>query len=155
MSDSAHAFKPYVVDETRMPELTIRALLLGALLGLAFGASSVYLGLRVGLTVSASIPIAVISITVLRALSGALGSREGHARGGLRDERRLTHHAVGAGRAGRAGWLRRCIATPETFYSIRVNAPDGKAYTVEVPDLKKLWDQSVVLRAEAPTRDGG
>ncbi len=75
MSDSAHAFKPYVADEARVPELTFRALLLGALLGLAFGASSVYLGLRVGLTVSASIPIAVISITVLRALSGALGSR--------------------------------------------------------------------------------
>ena len=49
-------------------ELTIRALLLGSLLGIAFAASSVYLGLKVGLTVSASIPIAVLSITVFRAL---------------------------------------------------------------------------------------
>src|SRR5262249_22707065 len=68
-------FRPYVPDEAELPELTLRALVLGSLLGLVFGASSVYLGLRVGLTVSASIPIAVISITVFRALSRALGSR--------------------------------------------------------------------------------
>ncbi len=49
-------------------ELTLRALLLGSLLGIAFAASSVYLGLKVGLTVSASIPIAVLSITAFRAL---------------------------------------------------------------------------------------
>ena len=67
-------FKPYVPDEANLPELTVRALVLGSLLGLLFGASSVYLGLRVGLTVSASIPIAVISITVFRHLSRALGS---------------------------------------------------------------------------------
>ena len=69
------SFKSYVPDEASMPELTVRALILGSLLGLLFGASSVYLGLRVGLTVSASIPIAVISITVFRHLSRALGSR--------------------------------------------------------------------------------
>jgi putative OPT family oligopeptide transporter len=49
-------------------ELTLRALVLGAALGIAFAASSVYLGLKVGLTVSASIPIAVLSITLFRAL---------------------------------------------------------------------------------------
>src|SRR5512139_3206376 len=48
-------------------ELTLRALVLGSLLGIAFAASSVYLGLKVGLTVSASIPIAVLSITLFRA----------------------------------------------------------------------------------------
>jgi putative OPT family oligopeptide transporter len=67
-------FKPYIADVTTLSELTLRALVLGSLLGLLFGASSVYLGLRVGLTVSASIPIAVISITVFRHLSKALGS---------------------------------------------------------------------------------
>jgi putative OPT family oligopeptide transporter len=67
-------FKPYVPDETNLPELTARALLLGSVLGLLFGASSVYLGLRVGLTVSASIPIAVISITVLRWISRTFGA---------------------------------------------------------------------------------
>jgi putative OPT family oligopeptide transporter len=68
-------FKPYVPDEANLPELTLRALVLGSILGVVFGASSVYLGLRVGLTVSASIPIAVISITVLRHLSKVLGSQ--------------------------------------------------------------------------------
>jgi putative OPT family oligopeptide transporter len=68
------AFKPYVADDARLPELTLRALVLGSVLGMLFGFSSVYLGLRVGLTVSASVPIAVISITVFRALSKALGS---------------------------------------------------------------------------------
>jgi putative OPT family oligopeptide transporter len=68
----AAAFKPYLPDEARVPELTFRALALGSLLGLIFGASSVYLALRVGLTVSASVPIAVLSITIFRALSRIL-----------------------------------------------------------------------------------
>jgi putative OPT family oligopeptide transporter len=68
-------FKPYVPDEAFLPELSLRALVMGSLLGLAFGASSVYLALRVGLTVSASVPIAVVSITLFRALSRVLGSR--------------------------------------------------------------------------------
>lgn len=58
--------KPYVSASTILPEFTPRAVILGVLFGLAFGASTVYLGLKVGLTVSASIPIAVLSITVLR-----------------------------------------------------------------------------------------
>ncbi len=68
-------FKPYVPDEANLPELTVRALVVGSLLGVVFGASSVYLALRVGLTVSASVPIAVISISLFRALSRVLGSR--------------------------------------------------------------------------------
>jgi putative OPT family oligopeptide transporter len=62
-----------VPNEANLPELSLRALLLGSFLGLLFGASSVYLGLRVGLTVSASIPIAVISITVLRWVARRFG----------------------------------------------------------------------------------
>jgi len=50
----------------RLPELTLRAILLGALLSIVFGATSVYLGLRVGLTVSASIPSAVIAMMLFR-----------------------------------------------------------------------------------------
>ncbi len=68
-------FKPYVPDEQSPRELTLRALLVGSVLGLVFGASSVYLALRVGLTVSASVPIAVVSITLFRAFSKALGGR--------------------------------------------------------------------------------
>jgi len=67
-ADKQTEFKPYVPAQTSIPELTIRALLLGAALGLVFGAASVYLGLRVGITTSASIPIAVMSITILKLL---------------------------------------------------------------------------------------
>jgi putative OPT family oligopeptide transporter len=62
---------PYVPPSTVLPEFTPRAVLLGVLFGLLFGASTVYLGLKVGLTVSASIPIAVLSITILRAFGKA------------------------------------------------------------------------------------
>ncbi len=68
-------FKPFVPDGESPSELTFRALAVGSLLGLVFGASSVYLALRVGLTVSASVPIAVISITLFRAFSKVLGGR--------------------------------------------------------------------------------
>ena len=66
------ASSPTSPTTPRLPELTLRAVLLGSFLGLIFGASSVYLALRVGLTVSASVPIAVISITLFRALSQVL-----------------------------------------------------------------------------------
>src|SRR5438045_1031025 len=61
--------KPYVPDEARMAEFTLPAVLVGAILGIIFGASSLYLVLKVGLTVSASIPVAVLSITLFRAFS--------------------------------------------------------------------------------------
>jgi putative OPT family oligopeptide transporter len=75
LEPSGEGYKPYVPDEARLPELSIRALVLGSFLGLVFGASSVYLALRVGLTVSASVPIAVLSITIFRAFSKAFGGR--------------------------------------------------------------------------------
>jgi OPT family oligopeptide transporter len=59
-------FKPFVPAETRMAELTIKSIITGALFGIIFGASTVYLALKAGLTVSASIPIAVIAITLGR-----------------------------------------------------------------------------------------
>src|SRR5687767_8171437 len=62
----AHGHKPYISASSRIPELTIPAVVLGAILGVIFAASSVYLALKVGLTVSASIPIAVLSITIFR-----------------------------------------------------------------------------------------
>jgi putative OPT family oligopeptide transporter len=64
-------FKPYVPDETVLPEFTWRAALFGMLFGAIFGAVTVYVGLRAGLTVAASIPIAVLSISLLRALGKA------------------------------------------------------------------------------------
>jgi putative OPT family oligopeptide transporter len=60
-------FRPYVSADESLKEFTIRAVILGALFGLLFGAVTVYVGLRAGLTVSASIPISVLSISILRA----------------------------------------------------------------------------------------
>jgi putative OPT family oligopeptide transporter len=73
--DGPTPFTPYIADE-RPPlrEFTPRAVIVGTILGMIFGASSLYLVLKVGLTVSASIPVAVISITFFRMLS-AMGAR--------------------------------------------------------------------------------
>jgi len=60
-------FRPYVDAGESLREFSLRAVVLGALFGILFGAVSVYVGLRAGLTVSASIPIAVLSISILRA----------------------------------------------------------------------------------------
>src|SRR5579863_2673098 len=60
-------FRPYVGPEETVAEFSVRAIILGSLFGILFGAVSVYVGLRAGLTVSASIPIAVLSISILRA----------------------------------------------------------------------------------------
>lgn len=68
--------KPYVPPEQTIPEFTLGAVLVGAVLGIIFGASSLYLVLKVGMTVSASIPVAVLSITVFRALSSTFGFRK-------------------------------------------------------------------------------
>jgi putative OPT family oligopeptide transporter len=62
---------PFVPATEAPAELTVRAVVLGAVLGIVFAASSVYLALKVGMTVSASIPIAVLAITVFRALGRA------------------------------------------------------------------------------------
>jgi len=59
-------FKPFIPADQNPPEFTFRAVLLGAIFGLIFGAVTVYVGLRAGLTVAASIPIAVITISTLR-----------------------------------------------------------------------------------------
>jgi putative OPT family oligopeptide transporter len=67
----ASTFRPYIPDEVVVPEFTFRAVFLGMVFGIIFGAVTVYVGLRAGLTVSASIPIAVLSISLLRALGRA------------------------------------------------------------------------------------
>ena len=61
-------FKPFVAPESRMAEFSLRAVILGVIFGVIFGASTVYLALRAGLTVSASIPIAVLAIAVFKKL---------------------------------------------------------------------------------------
>ena len=87
----AAAFKPYIPASVRLRELTPLPLIVGTLLGMVFGASSLYLVLKVGLTVSASIPVAVISITLFRLFSTM----------GLRDANILENNIVQT--AGSAG----------------------------------------------------
>jgi putative OPT family oligopeptide transporter len=85
------SFRPYIPANVRLRELTPLPLIMGTLLGMVFGASSLYLVLKVGLTVSASIPVAVISITLFRLLSKV----------GLRDATILENNIVQT--AGSAG----------------------------------------------------
>jgi OPT family oligopeptide transporter len=66
MEQSQTNFRPFVAPETRMAEFTLKSILTGAAFGIIFGAATVYLALKAGLTVSASIPIAVIAITLGR-----------------------------------------------------------------------------------------
>jgi putative OPT family oligopeptide transporter len=87
----AAAFRPYIPASVRLRELTPLPLIVGTLLGMVFGASSLYLVLKVGLTVSASIPVAVLSITFFRLFSKM----------GLRDANILENNIVQT--AGSAG----------------------------------------------------
>jgi len=84
-------FTPYIPSGTTLPELNARTVIVGTILGLIFGASSLYLVLKVGLTVSASIPVAVISLTLFRLF----------ARFGARNATILEHNIVQT--AGSAG----------------------------------------------------
>src|SRR6266550_3074862 len=76
LSPKSTDVEPFITPETRMRELSWRALLTGTFLGIVFGASSLYLALKVGLTVSASIPVAVLAVTLFRACSSAFGLRK-------------------------------------------------------------------------------
>src|SRR5436309_9266320 len=70
------SYKPFVsANETKMPEFTISSVVIGTILGIIFSASSMYLVLKVGMTVSASIPIAVLSISLFRAVSAVTRMR--------------------------------------------------------------------------------
>ncbi len=72
-SPSSPKFEPFIPAATTLTEFTVRSVLTGMVLGMVFGASSLYLVLKVGLTVSASIPVAVISLAMFRAWSKAGG----------------------------------------------------------------------------------
>src|ERR1043166_7106187 len=64
MPDQPSHFKPFVAPEIKMAEFTVKSVVMGAIFGIIFGAATVYLALKAGLTVSASIPIAVLSIAL-------------------------------------------------------------------------------------------
>ena len=66
--DNKNSFKPYIPAERITPEITVTSIIMGILLSVVFGAANAYLGLRVGMTVSASIPAAVIAMGVIRVI---------------------------------------------------------------------------------------
>jgi OPT family oligopeptide transporter len=66
MAETTKTFRPFIAPEAKVAEFTVKSIILGAIFGIIFGASTVYLALKAGLTVSASIPIAVIAITLGR-----------------------------------------------------------------------------------------
>ena len=69
-------FKPFIAASEKLKEFTLGPILMGVFLGILFGASSLYLALKVGMTVSASIPVAVLSITLFKGLSKVFGFRK-------------------------------------------------------------------------------
>lgn len=66
-------FKPYVPDDTAFKDVTLKAVIAGAIFGVIFGSANAYLGLRVGLTISTAIPLAVIAVAVFKVLTPVLG----------------------------------------------------------------------------------
>src|SRR6185436_7252209 len=91
MASDTPKHEPFIAPKTSMLEFTARAVITGAILGMIFGASSLYLVLKVGLTVSASIPVAVISLAMFRMCSKV----------GVRDATILEHNITQT--AGSAG----------------------------------------------------
>src|SRR3989338_4307429 len=75
--DAVAPLTSYVPDDTKVPEFTIQAVILGFILSIVFNAANAYLGLKIGLTVSASIPSAIFSMGVLRMLLPRLIGRNG------------------------------------------------------------------------------
>ena len=75
MNDETDArdFRPHVPPEVNLPEVTVRAVLLGIFFGIVFGAANAYLGLKVGLTISTSIPVAVMTVAAFRLLRSRSG----------------------------------------------------------------------------------
>ncbi len=69
---SSSRFTPFVPEETDLPELTVRAVVLGVLMAIVLGAANAYLGMKAGLTVAATFPAAVVAMAVLRGLGGSV-----------------------------------------------------------------------------------
>ncbi|MCY4510309.1 MAG: OPT/YSL family transporter, partial [Acidobacteria bacterium] len=65
-------FTPFVPEETDLPELTVRAVLIGVVMAIVLGAANAYLGMRAGLTVAATFPAAVVAMAALRGVGGSV-----------------------------------------------------------------------------------
>ena len=72
MASEPKPYRPYVPQDMKMAEFTLRAVLLGLILTVVLGAANAYLGLRAGMTIAATYPAAVISMAVLRLFRGSI-----------------------------------------------------------------------------------
>src|SRR3989339_179640 len=77
MNDKKHEFEPYIKTGQAMPEFTVQAIVLGLILSVVFNAANAYLGLKIGMTISASIPSAIISMAALRIFLPKITGRTG------------------------------------------------------------------------------
>ncbi|MCB9357031.1 MAG: oligopeptide transporter, OPT family [Calditrichaeota bacterium] len=118
-------FVPYVADESSMVEMTLRSVILGSVLGIIFTAANAYLGLYVGLTVSASIPAAVMSMFILRKMF----------RGGTILENNIVQTIASSGESLAAG----IIFTIPAFY---IWSAAGKG--IDIPSISKIAYISLV-----------
>jgi len=103
VAEESAEHKPFVPADKDIPELTPVPLIVGALLGILFGASSMYLVLKVGLTVSASIPVAVLSITIFRGFTKIFRTRRATIL-----ENNITQTAGSAGESIAFAWASPC-----------------------------------------------
>ena len=111
--------QPYVPAEESPPEFTLPAVLVGAILGIVFGASSLYLVLKVGMTVSASVPIAVLSITLFRGAVAQRSASAGRPSSKTTSCRRPARPASRSPSAS-ASPCRRCCCSASRWTSVRV-----------------------------------
>ncbi|MBD3233384.1 MAG: oligopeptide transporter, OPT family, partial [candidate division Zixibacteria bacterium] len=116
------SFKPYITADKTIPEVTMRAIILGAIISVVFGVANAYLGLKVGMTVSASIPAAVISMAVLR----------GMFKGGTVLENNIVQTVGSAGESLAAG----IIFTIPAFFIWNATLPEFQANPHDISQLQ-------------------
>ena len=137
--DPKPSFEPFIPPGALMREFSVRAVVTGTILGMIFGASSLYLTLKVGLSVSASIPVAVISLTLFRLLS----------RFGIRDSTILEHNiAQTAGSSGESLAFGVGVTMPAINNNlVNLVKTTTLGYAIAVPELlymsSQIWSEQV------------
>lgn len=114
------ALKPYVEDKARVPEFTVQAVVLGFILSIVFNAANAYLGLKIGLTVAAGIPSAIISMGVFRVLLPKLIGRSGSIL-----ENNVVHTIASTGEALAAAVI---FTVPALFFLGRSEITNGEVF---------------------------
>ena len=132
------AFKPFVPATETRPELTVRALLLGAIFGVLFGAVTVYVGLRAGLTVAASIPISVLSISIMRYAARVFGLSQDLVTPEMRRKAKMVNYGIAYGISAFGLAQRLGIRRLEAAEIIN-------QYFREFPGIRRYMDDTIAL----------